>query len=73
MGREDTYEGRRLPDPRVYGKEEVDVDVNVSSDYRAGPRPAPRTSRRFEEDITIREEGRFRQQPYAEVDLSRDT
>ncbi|KAK2756576.1 hypothetical protein FQN54_005469 [Arachnomyces sp. PD_36] len=67
-GREDTRYSAEgpLPDPRTYGKEEVDVDIHYQSD--------PRQSRQ-QEDVTVYEEDRYQdrsQDRYPQVDLSRD-
>ncbi|OJJ72538.1 hypothetical protein ASPBRDRAFT_29489 [Aspergillus brasiliensis CBS 101740] len=51
--REDTRTSAPLPDPRVYGKEEVDLHASsafVEQDHRYGPRPAVPAFR--EEDVT---------------------
>ncbi|KAJ9310165.1 hypothetical protein DTO217A2_451 [Paecilomyces variotii] len=62
VGREDTRIAAPLPDPNVYGKEEVDVDVRYTSDDRRRP------ARRYEESDLVYEE----RERYPEVELSRE-
>ncbi|KAE8156529.1 hypothetical protein BDV40DRAFT_305981 [Aspergillus tamarii] len=79
--REDTQTSAPLPDPRIYGKEEV--DLHGQHDFRPVPPPAPPapqpdqysvyTEDRFQQQDQFQHQGQFQQQkPYPEVDLARE-
>ncbi|KAE8377224.1 hypothetical protein BDV26DRAFT_293415 [Aspergillus bertholletiae] len=69
--REDTRTSAPLPDPRVYGKEEIDLHVqHVQHDSRPIPPPAPQP-----DQYSVYTEERYQQQQqktYPEVDLARE-
>ncbi|KAK6832117.1 hypothetical protein RU639_002739 [Aspergillus parasiticus] len=76
--REDTRPSAPLPDPRIYGKEEI--DLHAQRDSRPVPPPAPQpdqysvyTEDRYQQQDRFQEQGRFQQQkPYPEVHLARE-